>query len=66
MDNDKKRGLSYYVLKDGKRVGRAIIATKIRGGALASVEKGLKSKPEMIANRAILKRKLAEYEAANK
>lgn len=58
VDNDKKRGLSYYVLKDGKRVGRAIIATKIRGGALASVEKGLKSKPEMIANRAILKRKL--------
>ena len=43
VDNDKKRGLSYYVLKDGQRVGRAIIATKIRCGALASIEKHLKN-----------------------
>jgi hypothetical protein len=43
VDNDKKRGLSYYVLKDGQRVGRAIIATKIRGGALASIEKHLRN-----------------------
>ena len=53
VDNDKKRGLSYFVLKDGQRVGRAIIATKIRGGALASVEKAMKTAPEMIANRMI-------------
>lgn len=39
VDNDKKHGLSYYVLKDGQRVGRAIVATKIHGGALASIEK---------------------------
>lgn len=44
VDNDKKRGLSYYVLKDGKRVGRAIIATKIHGGALSSVEKQIKNR----------------------
>ena len=43
VDNDKKRGLSYYVLKDGQRVGRAIIATKIRGGALASIEKQMRN-----------------------
>lgn len=43
VDNDKKRGLSYYVLKDGQRVGRAIIATKIRGGALASIEKHMRN-----------------------
>lgn len=42
VDNDKKRGLSYYVLKDGQRVGRAIVATKIHGGALSSVEKHLR------------------------
>lgn len=42
VDNDKKRGLSYYVLKDGKRVGRAIVATKIHGGALSSIEKHLR------------------------
>ena len=42
-DNDKKRGLSYYVLKDGQRVGRAIIATKIRSGALASIEKHMRN-----------------------
>lgn len=43
VDNDKKRGLSYYVLKDGQRVGRAIIATKIHGGALASIEKHIRN-----------------------
>lgn len=43
VDNDKKRGLSYYVLQDGQRMGRAIIATKIHGGALASIEKHLKN-----------------------
>lgn len=43
VDNDKKRGLSYYVLQDGKRVGRAIIATKIRGGALSSIEKQMRN-----------------------
>ena len=43
VDNDKKRGLSYYVLKDGQRVGRAIIATKIRGGALATIEKQMRN-----------------------
>ena len=43
VDNDKKRGLSYYVLQDGKRVGRAIIATKIHGGALASIEKHIRN-----------------------
>ncbi len=43
VNNDKKRGLSYYVLKDGQRVGRAIIATKIRGGALASIEKQMRN-----------------------
>lgn len=38
LDNDKKRGLTYSVLKDGQRVGRPMIATKIHGASLSAIE----------------------------
>ena len=38
LDNDKKRGLTYSVLKDGQRVGHLIIATKIHGASLSAIE----------------------------
>lgn len=37
-DNDKKRGLTYSILKDDKRVGRPMIATKIHGASLSAIE----------------------------
>lgn len=60
VDNDKKRGLSYYVLKDGQRVGRAIVATKIHGGALASIEKHMKNASISNENLSLLRLKLAK------
>ena len=38
LDNDKKRGLTYSILKDGQRVGRPMIATKIHGASLSAIE----------------------------
>ena len=42
-DNDKKRGLTYSILKDGKRVGRPMIATKIHGASLSAIESTIRN-----------------------
>ena len=60
IDNDKKRGLSYYVLKDGQRVGRAIVATKIHGAALVSIEKHMKNASISNENLSLLRLKIAK------
>ena len=60
-DNDKKRGLTYSIIKDGKRIGRPMIATKIHGGALASIEKHLQKNKKtvvLLQNRTALKPKI--------
>ena len=42
-DNDKKRGLTYSILKDGKRVGRPMIATKIHGASLSAIQSTIRN-----------------------
>lgn len=46
LDNDKKRGLTYSILKDGKRVGRPLIATKVHGASLSAIESCIKQTTE--------------------
>ena len=43
IDNDKKRGLTYSILKDGKRVGRPMIATKIHGASLSAIQSTIRN-----------------------
>lgn len=42
-DNDKKRGLTYSILKNGVRVGRPMIATKIHGASLSAIESTIRN-----------------------
>lgn len=43
ISTDKKKGMVYYVLnKDGLRVSRPIVASKVHGGSLSSIEKHFK------------------------
>jgi len=63
LDNDKKRGLTYSILKDGQRVGRPMIATKVHGASLSAIEKHMKQfndSQKMLQNRALIKPKLDE------
>lgn len=46
LGNDKKRGLTYSILKDGQRVGRPMIATKIHGASLSAIESCIKQTTE--------------------
>ena len=45
-DNDKKRGLTYSILKEGQRVGRPMIATKIHGASLSAIERCMRDKSD--------------------
>lgn len=46
LNNDKKRGLTYSILKDGQRVGRPMIATKVHGASLSAIESSIKQTTE--------------------
>lgn len=46
LNNDKKRGLTYSILKDGQRVGRPMIATKVHGASLSAIESCIKHTTE--------------------
>lgn len=48
IGNNKKRGLTYSILKKGQRVGRPMIATKIHGASLSAIESCIKHNTEPV------------------